>query len=777
MTLVDRGFVCATPAGAVGDPSGLGGVRWIECRLPNTAAGALRDAGLWGWESKRAFDDEDWWWRAPVEVKAGETLVLGGIATLWDAWLDGVHVASGDNMFRSTRVAIVEDARELVIRCRSLTAELAKKRPRPRWRVPMLEQQQLRWFRTTLLGRTPGWSPPCAPVGPWREIQLGSVRLGSESISTRVVDRDGIVEVDIELPDFVTGASLVVHEQAVALELHDRRWRGRMTIANPAKWSPHTHGEPTHMNCRIETQPRDFTLNRQVAFRTIEFDDDLSIRVNGVPIFCRGACWTPLDVVSLRAPNGYRDAVTQMRAAGINMVRVGGTMMYEHRDFYSLLDAAGILLWQDFMFANMDYPADDAAFTANVIAEVDEQLDRLRQHACFAIACGNSEGSQQAAMAGAPRERWDQQLFTETIASRVREKCPDVHYIPSSTHGGAFPHASNRGPSSYYGVGAYLRPFEDARRAEIAFASECLAFANVPFTPPSHKVHDPAWKQRAPRDLGAGWDFDDVRDHYTALLYNVDPIALRSTDHDRYLYLAQATSGEVMTRAFAEWRRARSPTHGALIWFLRDLWPGAGWGIVDATGAPKPCWFALRRALAPRALAITDEGTNGLALHVVNDRPDDFTAQLELTLWRGGDVEVGRGARDVVVPPHGAIELAAADLFDGWHDLSYAYRFGPPVCDVLHARCGELDAFWFPAGLPSTRERDVGLTATARAGSVELRAARFAQTVAIAGVDVDDNYFHLAPNQTRTVAITRGTRGTVTALNSERTVRFEVPAK
>ena len=239
-----------------------------------------------------------------------------------------------------------------------------------------------------------------------------------------------------------------------------------------------------------------------------------------------------------------------------------------------------------------------------------------------------------------------------------------------------------------------------------------------------------------------------------------------------------------MAQTFTEWRRARSTCRGGLIWFLRDLQPGAGWGVVDAGGAAKPCWYLLRRALAPIALGITDEGTNGLALHVVNDRPEPLAARLELTLWRSGDVRVGHAQAEVSVPPHGAIELAAAALFDGFYDLSYAYRFGRPVADVVHAQVITdvpiAEAFWFPGGWSAAREPDVGLEVSGHASALAIRSRRFAQSVAIdaPGHVASDNYFHLAPGQVRTIALagTGRLRATISALNSEVGTRFEVPA-
>src|SRR5205085_2950699 len=66
----------------------------------------------------------------------------------------------------------LEAENELIIGFRSLSEELKRKRPRPRWKTSLVRNQQLRWVRTSLIGRIPGWSA-CAPtIGPWRDVRL-----------------------------------------------------------------------------------------------------------------------------------------------------------------------------------------------------------------------------------------------------------------------------------------------------------------------------------------------------------------------------------------------------------------------------------------------------------------------------------------------------------------------------------------------------------------------------------------------------------------------------
>jgi beta-mannosidase len=304
------------------------------------------------------------------------------------------------------------------------------------------------------------------------------------------------------------------------------------------------------------------------------------------------------------------------------------------------------------------------------------------------------------------------------------------------------------------------------------------------------RVHHPAWKQRSPRDLGAGWDFDDVRDHYVQLLFGVEPQKLRWSDHERYLALGRVATGEVMAASFAEWRRPASGCGGALVLMLRDLWAGAGWGLVDEAGAPKACWHYLKRILQPVTLFLTDEGVNGLFLQLVNETSHPRSVEVELAAWRSGEVKVAAGSARLTLPARGAQSLACVSLLDHFMDLAYAYRFGPLPCDAVVATLRDeggrqlAQAFHFPGGIPAAPQPNVGLEARAREigdGCVQLtvRAARLALGIhfEIPGFIADDEYFHLAPHGEAQVTLRGAGRlpagACVSAINMTTPVRIE----
>lgn len=777
-------------------------LQWRDAIVPGTVAQSIHDdINLPGY-----YDRCDWWYRtsfaAPNSHANSATrhrLRFDGLATLADVWLNGEKILATSNMFCADVVDVTQHLREhndLVIHFHSLHAALEQKKPRPRWKTALTNHQNLRWFRTTLLGRIPAWSPPIEPVGPWRPISLESVSAvdcAQLDIQTQLVGDNGIVRAHAVLhaiDKIPTRAELVVADQRYALQLSANAsaitLRGDIEIANAPKWWPNTHGEQSLLACHIEVMIGNEVVKidcGRIGFKSIHVNrnnDAVSFEINGVPIFCRGAVWTVNDFLTLTGNiDSLRCALERARDANINMLRIGGTMIYERKEFFDLCDEFGIMVWQDFMFANMDYPVADENFSANITREIRQHLNTLQKHVCVSAYCAGSEIEQQAAMMGLPASEWSNTFFTEQLPALCAENHAGIPYFRGSPSEGPLPFHVDTGIAHYYGVGAYRRSLSDVKNANVKFASECLGFSNVPESETmalllDGKVpvpHHPRWKARVPRDNGSGYDFEDIRDFYLKQLFHLDPVELRSQDVARYYALSRVVTGEVMKAVFAEWRRTHSHCGGGLIWFYQDLWPGAGWGIIDSENRPKPTYHYLRRAWAPRAILITDEGLDGLQLHAINESADALTARVEIELLQAGKIRIAQAEKIVELAPRSTQALCADEMIGHFTDMTYSYRFGPPKHDTVIARliCVSTgntlsEDFYFPQGLNLPIHHETTIDSDAEfdeSGNVllRLRSNIFLQSVGLSatGFTPDSNYFHLSPNRERAIRFVANT--------------------
>lgn len=817
-------FCCSLPPGTITHPEQLqaSNAGWLPAQVPGTVASALAQVGDWNLDQPLDADANDWWFRTTFSGLQHKRerpchLCFDGLATLAEIWLNGQCLLTTNNMFRSYRLDVtpqLQPENELVLGFRSLTQALAQKRPRPRWKTKLVSHQQLRWHRTTLLGRIPGWSPPVPTVGPWRDVRLesGPVIVSDVRITSTLQGTTGVVTlcVRIDSEERVEQVTLKVGEYVItvdqSVEADSRVWQAELRVPNPQLWWPHTHGEQALLDCSLEIvcsgEHYDVPCGT-IGFRRVEVTptDRLEILVNGEPIYCRGACWTVDNITTL---DGSLESLTRdltlARDAGVNILRVGGTMIYESDYFYRLCDELGILVWQDFMFANQDYPVEDPDFSANITAEAVEQLGRLARHPCVAVYCGNSEVEQQAAMLGMPENVWRNRWFGEQLPELCAKYHAGTLYLPSTPSGGVLPFHSRSGVSHYYGIGAYLRSPSDLRKDDVAFSSECLGFANIPDQETLAEIadgdalmaHHPLWKQRVPRDTGTGWDFDDVRDFYLNKLFGVDPVQLRSFDPTRYMQLSRVVPGAMMSQTFSEWRRPTSNNRGGIVWFFKDLWPGAGWGILDSKSRPKACYYALRRVWQPLQIIVTDEGLEGLHLHVCNETAHDFRGFVELVLLKSERIIVARHEVACNVAARSAQTLLSDAILQGFRDVTYAYRFGPPQHDLAIAtlldeeRQVVSEAHFFPTPRVPALLSAVEVHAEAEAladGSYEvsLRSDRFLHYLSLdaKGFLPDDNYFHLSPLRPKKVRLaSSGTsgklKGYVEALNLQHPVKISL---
>ena len=167
--------------------------------------------------------------------------------------------------------ALLPGDNELAIRCRALRPGAGDPAPpRARWRTRLVADNNLRWFRTMLLGRIPSFSPRPAAVGPWRPIILERRRglvVEDLRLRPRLDGSAGVVAVFVQLRllggERPTTVAVVLDGPAGATETRGSLdlaagpsgaivATGEIRIPDAERWWPHTHGEPALYAARLD---------------------------------------------------------------------------------------------------------------------------------------------------------------------------------------------------------------------------------------------------------------------------------------------------------------------------------------------------------------------------------------------------------------------------------------------------------------------------------------------------------------------------------------------
>ncbi|WP_020167300.1 MULTISPECIES: glycoside hydrolase family 2 protein [Methylotenera] len=764
------------------------------------------------------LDQYDHWvcisFNATTHSNTVNFLQFDGLLTHADVFLNGNLIVQSRNAFQTHLVNVsahLQANNQLYICFRAIAPLLAKKQARGRHSTKLVNERHLRFIRTPTLGYMLGFASATKLIGAYRPISLVTQQqflVQSSQIDTHLsLPNTGVFTLNLQLKSLVKSPEsvilLVIDESTQTQVAHypvnisqqqDMIYiKASGDVQNVAAYWPHTHGKPQRYLFKLVLDTDCEIQLGLYGFRQFSRVDN-QINMNGTPIFLRGACWTPMSPANLQtSAEDLRERLNLLKRAGINMLRIPGNMPYECDDFYQLCDALGILIFQDFAFTNFDYPDTDTDFVASVTVEATQFLNKHGNRACLSILAGNSEVAQQASMMGLDLNQLGNPIFDDVLKGLSAQFAPNVTYISSSPMSDTIPFhvGNNNGSSHYYGVGGYMRDFDDARLFKGQLIAECLAFSHVPeessliqfFNQELLPTHHPHWKEGVPRDNGAGWDFADITDYYVEQLFGVNVKSLRATQPQRYLDLCRAASCEVVERTMAIFRSNAPKGRAALVWLLHDLKPGAGWGYIDSFGVPKSPFYGLARASQPITVLFVDEGLEGLAVYLANDSAELLDYQLEIALITAEGSLFERATQACQLTPR-SVKRISVDAFLGrFVDSSYAYRFGARGFVATVAKLTNLDGeiisqkVFVEPSLTLENRQDVDIVATLKQVEIDCyclslstNKPAFFVTIDVPNCTLSDNYFHLMPSYSMQITLTSRDlklHGRVRALNTQ----------
>jgi beta-mannosidase len=635
--------------------------------------------------------ERDWVYRntfqaGPELTEAEEVeLVFHGLDTFAEASLNGQILLQTDNMFREWRAEVTR-----ILQARENILEIRFRSPLPRARaafdaLPYAlpagndrgDPPSRVFVRKAAYHYGWDWGPRFVTAGIWRPVELvawrgariADLHLTVDSLAPQMALLSAHVKIEATrveaerraaggaIPVTVTlsspeGAFHPVEYEAV-LEPGENFFALPLGIPEPELWWPNGLGEARlyTIQASLNAGLRRDTATARVGIRTVELrtepdsiGESFYFEVNGTPFFMKGANYIPLDHFTPRATEErYRALFRDVVEANMNMLRVWGGGIYEEDLFYKLADERGILIWQDFMFANGMYPG-DSTFLANVREEATYQIRRLRGHPSIALWCGNNEmdeGWHQWGWAQAydtPEDSaavWDayESIFHRLLPEVVAEEDPGRRYWPSSPSlGWGDPESLNRGNSHYWGVWHGREPFDVFAEKLPRFSSEYgfQAFPSVAtvaaFTEPADRaISHPILRVHQKHPVGNELIREYMERDYSVPAYLPD-----------FIYLSQLLQARGMRTAFEAHRRAMPRTMGTLYWQLNDTWPVVSWSSLDHFGRWKALHYAAREAFAPLLLSTKARGDTISVWGVWDGRePLEGTLTLKLLDFRG----------------------------------------------------------------------------------------------------------------------------------------------
>lgn len=645
------------------------------------------------------------------------------------------------------------------------------------------------------------WGPILTTCGPWKDVRLESYQARIEDLRTEYEVEGNLSQVRGKITATVDGKAGDKVNFSASLDgkevfkgsagLNDKREaQVEFQVNDPKLWYPHGYGEQPLYTVTATLVQEDEELNsisQRTGFRKTELVQNpdkvgktFYFRVNGVDVFCGGSDWIPADSFTPRiSEDRYRKWLQVMVDGYQVMIRIWGGGIWEDDVFYDICDELGVLLWQDFMFGCGNYPA-YPEILKSIEAECVCQTKRLRHHPSMAIYAGNNEDYQVQESYNLTYDYEDKDpeswLKTDFPARYIYEKLlpdvvaahtPHIPYHPGSPWGDGLV-SSNPTVGDmhqwnvWHGTQEKYQIFDTlGGRFNSEFGME--AFPHIDTI--KHYVTDPS--QLYPQSHMI--DFHNKADGHERRIatYLVENFRTE-TDLEKFIHLTQLSQAEALMFGYRGWRQQWGQERfcgGALVWQLNDCWPVTSWSIVDYFQRKKPAYYAMRRVLAPIAVAVKrahhdwsvvharPAKTSDYELWVASSKSKEVTATVEL---RYISIATGKEIKDSILKKD--IKLVAngtTEVFKGTIDNT------KEEAHVLAARIwvdGEIvsrDTDW-PQPLKYLDFSDRGVEVTPKGGEISIKAARPTKGLVFEerqGILVDDSAIDVVPGDEQIIKV------------------------
>ena len=389
-------------------------------------------------------------------------------------------------------------------------------------------------------------------------------------------------------------------------------------LDNPQLWWPAGYGEQylydVNTEVKVDGKVSD-SKAQKMGVREMSYDwtgGIIDIFVNGRRLIANGGNWGFPEINLNYRGREYDIAVAYHADMNYTMIRdwVGQT---GDEEFYEACDRHGVMIWQDFWLANPadgPNPNDNEMFLANA----EDYIKKVRNHAAIALYCGRNEGNPPAAI-------------DEGLRALIAKYHPEIAYIPHSASGPV----SGNGPYRALPVEEYF----SAQRGIDRLHSE-RGMPNV-------MTYESMTRMLRPENY---WPQTSVWGVHDYTLQNAQSAATFNALIEKAFGGEAANLQEFTERA--QWinyngYRAMYESRGwnrkgLLIWMSHSSWPSMVWQTYDYYYEPTAAYFGVKKASAPIRIQWNPISKN---VEVVNNNALDqngLTAHATILNYDGGVV-------------------------------------------------------------------------------------------------------------------------------------------